>query len=51
LNGSDFNSGVYLGADIAEAIWQQGGTSCSNIWGYEDQVDDYIDANYPVSWI
>ncbi|KAL3784826.1 hypothetical protein ACHAWO_005822 [Cyclotella atomus] len=38
----DFNSGVYLGADIAEAILQQGGSSCSNIWGYEDQVDDYI---------
>eukprot|EP00956_Cyclotella_meneghiniana_P000016 scaffold40_cov68-Cyclotella_meneghiniana.AAC.3 len=43
----DFNSGVYLGADVAEAIWKAGGSSCSNIWGYEDAVDDYLDEYYP----
>ena len=43
----DFNDGVYLGADVAEAIWREGGSSCNTIWGYEDAVDDYLDENYP----
>ena len=43
----DFNDGVYLGADVAEKMWKEQGSSCSNIWGFEDQVDDYLDAKYP----
>jgi hypothetical protein len=43
----DFNSGVYLGADVAEGIWHKNGASCSNVWGFEDQVEDYLEANYP----
>jgi predicted Zn-dependent protease with MMP-like domain len=39
--------GVYHGADVAEYIWDEMGGSCSNIWGYEDAVDDYIDGHYP----
>ena len=43
----DFNTGVYHGADVAEYIWDEMGGSCSNIWGYEDAVDDYLDVHYP----
>lgn len=38
---------MYHGADVAEAIWDEMGASCSNIWGYEDAVADYLDAYYP----
>jgi hypothetical protein len=43
----DFNSGVYLGADVAEKMWKEQGSSCSNIWGFEDQVDNYLESKYP----
>ena len=28
-------------------MWSQGGSSCSNIWSFDDEVDDYLDKNYP----
>lgn len=43
----DFNAGVYLGAEVAENIWKERGSSCSNIWGFEDQVDYYVSDRYP----
>jgi hypothetical protein len=43
----DFNSGVYLGAEVAEKMWKEQGSSCSNIWDFEDQVNDYLDSKYP----
>lgn len=43
----DFNTGIYQGVNEAEWLWQQNGSSCSSIWGFEDQVDDYLDENYP----
>lgn len=42
----DFNDGVYLGADIAESIWKDLGSSCGNIWYFEDDVDEYL-KKYP----
>ena len=43
----DFNDGVYLGAEVAEKMWKEMGSSCSNIWGFEDKVEDYIEVKYP----
>jgi hypothetical protein len=43
----DFNSGVYLGAEVAEDLWADGGSSCSNIWSFEEEVDAYLAENYP----
>ena len=43
----DFNSGVYLGAEVAENIWDERGASCSNIRSFESQVEDYLYNNYP----
>ena len=47
LSCSDFNTGVYHGADVAEHIWEQNGSSCSYVWNFEDDVDDYLDEHYP----
>ena len=38
---------MYHGAVVAEYLWKQQGSSCSNIWGFEDTVDDYLDKHYP----
>jgi hypothetical protein len=27
---------------VAEYLWEQGGSSCSKIWGFEDQVEDFL---------
>jgi len=43
----DFNDGVYLGAEVAEKLWKQQGSSCSNIWGFEESVENYLDNKYP----
>jgi hypothetical protein len=43
----DFNTGVYLGVKVAESIWQSMGGSCSNVWGFEEEVDDHLDDYYP----
>eukprot|EP00956_Cyclotella_meneghiniana_P032614 scaffold90348_cov51-Cyclotella_meneghiniana.AAC.1 len=43
----DFISGVYLGAEVAENIWDERGGSCSNIHSFESQVEDYLYNNYP----
>jgi hypothetical protein len=43
----DFNTGIYQGVDVAKWLWEQNGSSCSSIWGFEDQVDDYLDEYYP----
>ena len=43
----DFNDGVYLGADLAESIWKDMGSTCSKIWSFADTVDDYLDEYYP----
>ena len=37
------------GHDVAEAIWQSGGSACTQIWGYEKEVNEYLDENYPVN--
>lgn len=39
----DFNSGVYLGAEVAEDLYN----GCNEIWGFEDEVDSYLNENYP----
>jgi hypothetical protein len=43
----DFYSGLDHGVQVAEYMWSQGGSSCSNIWSFDDEVNDYLDKNYP----
>lgn len=46
----DFDDGVLLGTKVAEDIWREEGSSCSNIWSsFEMKVDDYLAVNYPTN--
>jgi hypothetical protein len=46
-SGSEFNDGVYHGAYEAEQIWEANGSSCTYIWSFDTQVEDYINQYYP----
>ncbi|KAL3804795.1 LOW QUALITY PROTEIN: hypothetical protein ACHAWO_005324 [Cyclotella atomus] len=40
--------GEALGTKIAEKIWKQEGSSCTNIWSsFEYEILEYLDAEYP----
>jgi hypothetical protein len=45
-SGGTFNDGVVRGQTNAERIWRQQGSSCDNIWGFEDSVNRHIRRNY-----
>ncbi|KAL7478469.1 hypothetical protein ACHAW6_004235 [Cyclotella cf. meneghiniana] len=45
-SGGTFNDGVARGQSHAERIWRQQGSSCDNIWGFEDSVNRHIRRNY-----
>ncbi len=44
--GGTFNDGVVRGQTNAYRIWRQQGSSCDNIWGFEDSVNRHIKRNY-----
>eukprot|EP00804_Cyclotella_cryptica_P004703 CCRYP_019116-RA/>CCRYP_019116-RA protein AED:0.08 eAED:0.08 QI:0/0.66/0.75/1/1/1/4/365/330 len=46
-SGNEFNDGVYRGAYEAEQIWEANGRSCTYIWSFDTQVEDYVNQYYP----
>jgi hypothetical protein len=42
-----FNDGVPVGGEIAEDIWKDNGSDCGYVFSFQDDVDDYIDENFP----
>ncbi|KAL7509252.1 hypothetical protein ACHAXN_006239 [Cyclotella atomus] len=48
-NDGTYNEGVTRGVHEASRIWHDGGCDCANIWGFEEEVDDLMEANFDES--